>query len=103
MQTLTKRVAPLERGEGGTRGGGTGSTEELGCSSLGGEEGNEMVVGAFDQYASREERKENWEIMKKALPESVLAQIDKAEAPGLRNRVMIVSIRPSPGGPAKTC
>ena len=110
VKTLSQRVEALERGD--VRRGGSaaarssskarGGTEELGYNSLGGEEGNEMVVGAFDQYASREERKENWELMKQALPESILSQIDKAEAPGLRNRVMIVSIRPSPDAPTKT-
>ena len=62
-----------------------------------------MVVGEFDEYASREERKTNWEQTKRSLPEEIVTQFAREEAPGLRNRVMIISIKESAEGPAKTC
>ena len=110
MKALANRVATLERGGGqGTSGSASGRAtaktnprEELGYNSLGGPLGNEMVVGEFDQYASREERQQNWEIIKRALPEGVAERVEKVTAPGLRNRVMIVTLKSSPEGPEKT-
>ena len=68
VQSLAKRVAVLEKGKphtGGTRATSANTTPaELGYNALGGERGTDMVLGEFDEYASREERKENWEIIK---------------------------------------
>ena len=107
LQQLTKRVNTIEQkgvGKGNPTTGGQrqqqGDTN--GYNTLGGENGTDMIVGEFDQYASREERKENWAIIKRVLPEEVLTKIAKEEAPGLKNRIMIISIKPSPEGPAKT-
>ena len=109
VQPLAQRVSALEKGGGGhaTRSGGaTGSgqntTEPMGYKTLGGDAGTDMVVGEFDEYASREERKNRWEQIKRSLPEEIIAQFAREEAPGLRNRVMIISIKESPEGPAKT-
>ena len=57
-----------------------------------------MVLGDFDDYASREEV-ENLEIIKRALPEAISAQFKTDDAPGLRNKVMIISIKPIPRRP----
>ena len=105
MQNLSKRVAALEKGE-GPRGRGlsvaTPGSQAVGYNSLGGEAGNEMIVGTFDQYASRDERKANWEKIRSALPEDIDSMIEKIEAPGLRNKIIIATIKSSPEGVAKT-
>ena len=107
VQSLSKRVEVLEKGGARASSGQAAGSykpypENLGFNSLGGEQGTDMVVGEFDQYASREERKANWNRIKSALPEWMLGEFVKEEAPGLRNRVMIISITPSPEGPEKT-
>ena len=108
VQSLAKRVTALEQGKGPTqatrRTGASSSAApgDLGYNALGGEKGTDMVLGEFDDYASREERRENLEIIKRALPEEITAQFEKEDAPGLRNKVMIISIKSSPEGPEKT-
>ena len=81
MQSLAKRVSALEKGGVPAKtatGGGTGTSTEIpGYKSLGGENGTDMVVGEFDQYASREERKTNWAKIKAALPQWMAAEIEK--------------------------
>ena len=108
VQSLAKRVIALEQGRGPANtprrmgAPSAAAPADLGYSALGGQQGTDMVLGEFDDYASREERKENLEIIKRALPEEISAQFDKEDAPGLRNKVMIISIKSSPEGPEKT-
>ena len=84
LSALEKRVAFLEKGEGGGGGdrGGTQKWQPSGQNQgkrdweqLGGEEGNTLLIGGFRDFAAKEERREEWGKIETAISEELKAQI----------------------------
>ena len=107
MSALEKRVAQLESGKGpGGGGGGDRSAHRhtpQGASSqggrdwdqLGGDEGNTIALGGFRDYASKEERREEWEKMQTQIPEELRAKICETIVPNAPCSTILLKIEKS--------
>ena len=102
VESLEKRVALLEKGGAKTgeassshrvwRSGGDGPKRDW--DQLGGDDGDQIIVGGFRPYASREERQQDWDVIKGELPEDLVAQISDTIVPASACRIIIVNSVP---------
>ena len=105
LQQLTRRVESLEMAPktpgGGTRAAGASGAGVGVLDLIGGENGTEIVVGKFPLHATRKQRLDCWDIIKRALPQELAEQVEKVDTPGLRGQIIIATIFASPEGPRK--
>ena len=90
---LEARLTAIEKGhptpsaKHGTSGGGG-----MGYDKLGGDEGSEVVMGQFPDWSSKADRDTLWESLKTKLPQDLQNQVEEVTAPGLKGKVVIVSL-----------
>ena len=112
LKTLAQRVEKLEKGEGppGTNprthphftGGKGKGKQATGYEQLGGEQGNEIIMGQIPHWASQEERLAIWQQMKERLAPELSEQVTDVVAPGLRQCFLRITLQPHPEGISET-
>ena len=112
LKTLTQRVEKLEKGDvpagptpkfslQGPGGKGKGK-QATGYEQLGGENGNEVIIGQIPHWASQEERLEIWNQIKTIIPPDLANQVVEVTAPGLRQRFLRATLAMHPEGVPET-
>ena len=112
LKDLAKRVTALEmghppglgKGKGAQAGGGKGSfrTTPTGYDTLGGEQGNEVIMGKITKWASKDDRDKIWQKIRDKLPADLSEAVESVSAPGLRQRFILLTLKCHPQGTAKT-
>ena len=109
LVSLESRVAALEKGSSPLAQGRSGNHPQNQRTSasrdwdqLGGEGGNTLIVGGFRNWASRDERKEDFEKLRAELPADMSAPISEVIIPASPGRIVIVKLQPQPEGPKET-
>ena len=112
LKDLAKRVTALEmgpppglgkgKGAQGTGGKGNFRTTPTGYETLGGELGNEVIVGKITKWASKEDREQIWKKIQAKLPQELSEAVESMTAPGLRQRFILLHLKCHPQGTGKT-
>ena len=89
MTKLEARISALENGSPPKR------SSHSGFDQLGGQNGNEAVIGQFPEHTSRDERIKAWEVLRNALPNELRDQVKDVMAPGLRGKIVIATLQNS--------
>ena len=103
LSALEKRVALLEKGGGGSgaQGGSRGETHtrpqnqaRRDWEQLGGDEGDTLVIGGFREYASKEERRDEWDQLEKMIPDDLKAKFKEVIVPNAPCSTVLLKIIP---------
>ena len=105
MNTLERRVARLESGEGAStktqkgKGHSRGSNDEGETGDLeqiGGEQADTLVIAGFRKLSDRQERQEEWNKVLLQLPETLKEQIRETIIPGTAGKIILIKITYEP-------
>ena len=109
LTTLEKRVAALESGPPPH----TQYAKSRATSShkgaaprdfdqLGGDDGDTLIIGGFRNWADREERKTEWDLIEPQLPPPLREAVSEIIVPNSQCQIIILKIHQDPRGPRET-
>ena len=107
LTTLEQRVAALEAGHPKRSEGHPQPSFHEGGSvrdfdSLGGEDGDTVIIGGFRNWADREERQEEWSAIHARLPPPLREAISEVIVPTSQCQIVIVKVQRDPKGAKET-